>query len=105
MLGDTWHDQMDVTWHPRGVTHGMSHVVCLCEWLTLSQVSSGGKRNKGKKCEDDKWQRRKVVRSFPHFDQFGYENQKGEGGKKERKKTDRERMKGGEKKMEIFSAF
>ena len=40
--------------------------------------------------------------SFPHFDQFGYENQKGEGGKgkreKEGKKTDRERKKGGEKK-------
>ena len=70
MSGDTWHDQMDVTWHPREVTHGMS------------QVSSGGKRKKEKKCEDDKWQRRKVVGSFPHFDQFWYENQKGEGGKK-----------------------
>ena len=47
--------------------------------------------------------------SFPHFDQFGYKNQKGEGGKgkreKEGKKTDRERKKGGEKKKEIFPAF
>ena len=40
--GDTWRDHVDTTWHPRGVTHGMSHVVHLCEWLTLSQVSSEG---------------------------------------------------------------
>ena len=50
------------------------------------------------------------MESFPHFDQFGYENQKGEGGKekekkKEGKKMDRERKKGGEKKKEIFSMF
>ena len=28
---DTWHDHVDATWHPMGVTHGMSHVVHLCE--------------------------------------------------------------------------
>ena len=38
---------MDVTWNPRGVTYGMSHVVHLCEWITLSHVSK--ERNKGKK--------------------------------------------------------
>ena len=39
---------MDATRHPRRVTHGMNHVVHLCEWLTLSQVASGrinGKEN------------------------------------------------------------
>ena len=40
MSDDTWHDRVDATWHPRGVTHGMSHVVHLCEWLTLSHVSN-----------------------------------------------------------------
>ena len=39
---------MDATWNPRGVTHGMSHVVHLCEWLTLSQVSSGEKKKEKK---------------------------------------------------------
>ena len=37
--GDTWHDHVDATWHPKEVTHGMIHVVHLCEWLTLSHVS------------------------------------------------------------------
>ena len=57
MSSDTWHGHVDATWNPKGVTHGMSHVVHLCEWLTLSQVSSEGKRrkmkirkNKEKKC-------------------------------------------------------
>ena len=27
--GDTWHGHVDATWHPRGMTHGMSHVVHL----------------------------------------------------------------------------
>ena len=67
---------MDVTWHPRGVTFGMSHVVHLCGGKKRKE----NKKNK-EKCEDDKWQRRKVLGSFPHFDQFRYENQKGEGGK------------------------
>ena len=40
MSGDTWHDHVDSIWNPRGVTHGMSHVVNLCEWLTLSHVSN-----------------------------------------------------------------
>ena len=48
MSGDTWHDQLEATCHPRGVTHGMSHVVHLCEWLTLSQVASGGINGKAK---------------------------------------------------------
>ena len=47
MSVDTWHDHANATWHPRGVTYGMSHVVHLYEWLTLSQVSNGG-RNKRK---------------------------------------------------------
>ena len=47
MSGDTWHDHMDATWRPRGVTHGMNHVVHLFEWLTLSHVSNKG--NKGKR--------------------------------------------------------
>ena len=38
--GDTWHDHVDATWNSRGVTHGMSHVVHLCERLTLSHVSN-----------------------------------------------------------------
>ena len=41
MSGDTWHDHVDASWNPRGVAHGMSHVVHLCEWLTLSHVSNG----------------------------------------------------------------
>ena len=63
MSGDRWHDHVDATWNPRRVTHGMSHVVHLCEWFTWSQVSRGGnmgKENKKKKskekCERDKWQ-------------------------------------------------
>ena len=42
MSGDIWHDHVDATWYPKRVTHGMSHVVHLYEWLTLSQVSSVG---------------------------------------------------------------
>ena len=49
MLGDTWHEHVDATWHPRGVTHGMSHVVHLCEWLTLSHVSKREIKGKEKK--------------------------------------------------------
>ena len=48
------------------------------------------KGNKENKCEDDKWQRRKVVGSFPQFDQFGYENQKRERGKEKREKCEEE---------------
>ena len=62
MLGDTWHDHVDDTWNPRGVTHGMSHVVHLCEWLTLSHVSKEGNKRKRKKikkikknCGEDMW--------------------------------------------------
>ena len=40
MSDDTWHDHVDATLHPRGVTHGMIHVVHLCERLTLSHVSN-----------------------------------------------------------------
>ena len=40
MSGYTWHEHVDATWHLRGVTHGMSHVVHLCELLTLSHVSN-----------------------------------------------------------------
>ena len=47
MSGDTWHDHVDATWNPRGVTYGMSHVVYLCELLTLSHVSK--EENKGKR--------------------------------------------------------
>ena len=49
MSGDTWHEHVDATWHPRGVTHGMSHVVHLCEWLTLSHVSKREIKGKEKK--------------------------------------------------------
>ena len=49
MLGDTWHEHVDATWHPRGVTHGISHVVHLCEWFTLSHVSKEGNKKKIKK--------------------------------------------------------
>ena len=31
---------MDATWYPRGVKHGMIHVMHLCERLTLSHVSN-----------------------------------------------------------------
>ena len=40
---------MDATCHPRGVTHGMNHVVHLCERITLSHMSNEeimGKRKK-----------------------------------------------------------
>ena len=37
---------MDVIWNPRGVTHGVSHVVHLCERLTLSQVSKEEKKKR-----------------------------------------------------------
>ena len=107
MSGNIWHEHVDATWHSRGVTHGMIHVVHLCEWLTMSHVSKEGNKRKRKKYEDDKWQRRKVVGSFPHFDQFGYENQKGEGGKEKREKweeeTDREREERGRKEKGDFS--
>ena len=53
---------MDATWHLRGVTHGMSHVVHLCERLTLSHVSNEeimGKIKKPRKikknCGNDMW--------------------------------------------------
>ena len=49
MLCDTGHEHVDSTWHPRGMTHGMSHVVHLCEWLTLSHVSKDGNKRKRKK--------------------------------------------------------
>ena len=76
MSGDTWHDHVDATWNPGGVTHGMIQVVHLCEWLTLRQVSSGGKRRKRKikkikkivEMTCGRW--KKVVGRFPHFDQF-----------------------------------
>ena len=48
MSGDTWHEHVDATWNPRGVTHGMIHMVHLCERLTLSHVSNEeimGKKN------------------------------------------------------------
>ena len=73
MSGDTWHDHVDSTWHPKGVTHVMSHVVHLCEWLTLSHVSKEGNKGKinqeikRKNGSDDKWQWKKVGGSFPHF--------------------------------------
>ena len=52
MSGDTWNDHVDATWNPRGVTHGMIHVVHLYEWLTLSQGQVEelmGKQNKKRK--------------------------------------------------------
>ena len=49
MSGDICHDHMDSIWHPRGVTHGMSHVVHLCEWFTLSYVSKERNKRKRKK--------------------------------------------------------
>ena len=48
MSSDTWHDHVDATWHPKGVRHGMRHVVYLCEWLTWSQVLIREKRRKEK---------------------------------------------------------
>ena len=60
---------------PRGVTHGMNHVVHLSEWLTWSQVSRGGSMRKINKEKERK--SRKMVRmtsgmgkvggSFPNF--------------------------------------
>ena len=73
--GNIWHDHVDATWHPRGVTHGMSHVVHLCEWLTWSQVSREGsmrKINQENEIKSRKIERMtsgmgKVGGSFPHF--------------------------------------
>ena len=63
---------MDATWHPRGVTHGTSHVVHLCEWLALSLVSSGeNKERKIKKKKikeksgDDMWHVKESEGKFP----------------------------------------
>ena len=61
MSGDTWHDHVDATWNPRGVTHGMSHVVHLCERLTLSHVLNEEimRKEKSRKikenCGDNMW--------------------------------------------------
>ena len=73
MSSDTLNEHVDATWNPWGVTHGMSHVVHLCEWLTLSHVSKEGNKRKRKKIKkikknggDDKWLR-KVGESFPNF--------------------------------------
>ena len=73
MSGDTWHDHVDVPWNPRGVTHGMIHVVHLCEWLTLIDVSKEGNKRKIKKIKknygEDMWHMGRRVRrwggSFP----------------------------------------
>ena len=71
---------MDATWNPRGVTHGMCHVVHLCERLTSSHVSNEeimGKEKKSRKikknCGDDMWHGggKWAGGSFPHFDQIG----------------------------------
>ena len=51
MLGNTWHDHVDTTWHPKRVTHGMIHVVHLCEGLTWSQVSNGKRKERKSKGE------------------------------------------------------
>ena len=40
MSGDIWHNHVDVTWHPMGVTHGKSLMVHLCKWITCCQVSN-----------------------------------------------------------------
>ena len=62
MSGDTCHNHVDATWNPRGVTHGMSHVMHLCEWLTLNHVSKEGNKRKRKNikkikkdCGEDMW--------------------------------------------------
>ena len=69
MSGDTWHEYVDATWYPMGMTHGKSHVVHLCEWLTLSQVSSGGNKGRGKKIKenggDDMWHVEESGGKFP----------------------------------------
>ena len=51
MSGDTWHDHVDATWNPRGVTCGMIHMGHLCEWLTWSQVGNGEKKERKSKGE------------------------------------------------------
>ena len=55
-VGDTWHDHVDATWHLRGAPHGMSHVVHLCERITLSHVSNEeimGKEKKSRKIKEN----------------------------------------------------
>ena len=83
--GNTWHEHVDVTWHPRGVKHGISNVVHLCEWLTWSHVSNEeimGKEKSRKikeNCGDIMWHGGGKLgggggggggRSFPHFDKI-----------------------------------
>ena len=77
MSGDKWHDHVDATLHPRGVTHGMSHVVHLCEWLTLSHVSNG----KIKKIKNYNLKKKKGVEQI------------GESGWKKNQKKRREKRK------------
>ena len=70
MSVDTWHDHVDATWNLRGVTHDMFHVVYLCEWITLSQVSKEGnkwKRKKSRKFVKKTCGMEKSGGSFLHF--------------------------------------
>ena len=89
---------MDATWHPRGVTHGMSHVVHLCEWLILSHVSKERNKRKIKKikkikknCGEDMWhvgdESRKVGRKLLHLDYLV------DKGKKKAKQKGKEKRK------------
>ena len=88
-------------------------MVPLYEWLTLSHVSKKGKKRKEKLkkikkiCGDDKWIRRKVGASFPHFfintgrrSKKGREERKrkiGENERKDKMKNEKEKMIGANK--------
>ena len=62
MSNDTWSDQGDAIWNPKGVTHGKSHVVHLNEWLTISHVLHEAiKGNKGIKEKGIKTWKRQVA--------------------------------------------
>ena len=71
----TWNDHVDATWNPRGVTHGMSHVV---HFMGPSVKGRKYEKNKEKEIKSRKMERMtsgmgKGGRggSFPHFDQEG----------------------------------
>ena len=96
---------MDATWHPRGVTFGMSHVVHLCggqkEETKIRKIRKNVRMTSGK---GGKWWEVSptLINSGMRIKR---EKEEKENGEKEGKNTERERKKRGEKKMGIFLAF
>ena len=91
MSGDTWHEHVVATWNPRGVIHGISHVVHLCELFILNHVSNG--KLWEKKIHENKEKNVRVTSGkgegggkFPHLDNFMDKGEKEEHPNKRRRK-------------------